>query len=219
MDISLEKVIENSFCISIDQKRRHIFQTVFNHYFGKVPRIFDGYTNPELDGIRKCSLSHVSIIRMAKAMELPFVTIFEDDAYPRRDANIIIRDVIRRTPEDANMLILGWNVLKNASKIDDIILKGPSRPANCDRRIYGSHAYIVFEKCYDKYIKHSCRGKLTAADDFLDRFDPTYVSRVNLFIQRCSKISMTGHVGYILDNESYKNPPNGFDKIEDIYKE
>ena len=47
-----------------------------------MPKIFPAFHNTDLSGPYNCILSHVALIRMAKALDLPFITIFEDDAYP-----------------------------------------------------------------------------------------------------------------------------------------
>lgn len=41
----------------------------------------DKYANI-YSGALNCSLGHLAIIKMAKCLDLPFVVIFEDDAYP-----------------------------------------------------------------------------------------------------------------------------------------
>ena len=46
---------------------------------------------------------------MAKAMNLPFISIFEDDAYPCDKVEEKLKDALEHIPNDADCVVLGYN--------------------------------------------------------------------------------------------------------------
>lgn len=155
---SINDLLQNSFVISINNKRYNDFCNIFNQYKlnTPLPKLFNGF---ELkNGINKlagfiktnnvinCSLSHEALIKYGKMMNLPYMCIFEDDALPCYNIYDKLIAVINELPEDADMLKLGAiKFQKNNMKV-----------LNCNLCInndtWGSHAYIIFKKYYDRYI-------------------------------------------------------------------
>ena len=211
--IDINDFFKNSFCISIDSVRRRIFSETFSKSFPNclkpVPNFFDGYRNKDLGGKYCCELGHCSIIRMAKALSLPFVAIFEDDAYPRMDAEKRLTSVLSTIPEDARIVILGYNKHNGVKKYND---KLSILTSWC----WGSHSYIIFKDAYDSYLNEYDKNTKHVADDFYGILKCSYISNCNLFIQRCEDKSMNGYSGYILDNVGHKEPPDGFCRSEDL---
>lgn len=68
-------------------------------------------------------------------------------------------------------------------------------------RCYGSHAYVVFKKYYDIYLKFLDSVKIADCfqfnKDLIVKKDIFFVPSRNLFIQFCNSKSMNGHHGYI----------------------
>lgn len=211
MNIDLKDILSNSFCLSIDKRRKSEFSEIFKNIFSgyPLPKIFDGYSNKDLGGKYCCELGHCSIVRMAKALSLPFVTIFEDDAYPMTNAADEIKKVITSVPDNASMLMLGYNKYNKIERINDNISKLLSW-------CWGSHAYILFSGAYDAYLDEYDKNTKHVADDFYGILKNVYIPNKNIFIQRNVAKSMNGYSGYIWDNKSRSKPPEGFCMFEDI---
>ena len=91
------------------------FRKRFTGEFGEenLPRTYDGRpmkcslgntSNPI-----RCTYSHFELVKMAKALDLPFITIYEDDAYPMSGAMKKMDKWFQDTeiPDDADILMLG----------------------------------------------------------------------------------------------------------------
>lgn len=175
--ISVEDLVKNAFCLSVDKRRRDNFTRIFSKLFGVVPRFFDGYTdNP--NGRINCNVSHMAMVKMAKAMGMPYITIFEDDAFPRPDAKYILGECMKHVPVDATMVVWGFgNSPGNLSVVNEYMQR-----AEKPDYLWGSHAYTIFKSGYDKYSELYPR----AADQYWGLVGPTYVS-TNCFIQFSSE--------------------------------
>lgn len=109
-EISLNDFFKNSFMITIDDERYNKTIKIFQKYFdGLFPKKFVGSHDKKLTGPQNCTRSHVRIIEYAKQNNLPFVVVFEDDAYPRKDAKEKLSGYLYRLPYYANMILLGWS--------------------------------------------------------------------------------------------------------------
>lgn len=203
MDLDLEDLLKNSFFITVDDERAREFATIFTSAIGICPRRLDGFSDGDLCNSRRCELGHISIIRMAKALRLPHVTIFEDDAYPMEDAINRMERLLKDIPEDAKAAI--WGYSRCFGSVD---ANGGMRRLTAN--VWGSHAYTVFSSGFDEYIKAYDANPLRTSDGFFDQFGPIYISNEKIFIQRCRKRSMNGFVGYIWDAKSNPSPPPGF---------
>lgn len=159
MNITLQKLLDHSFVITINDERFDNFCKVFNTYnLNPLPRRFNGFTLPndihknigliKTSNMCNCSFSHAALIKTVEALDWPFVCIFEDDAYPRKDIIDKIQIILNDIPDDVDMIKLGYTKINNKNK-----------PINIDNRFYsdaqtyGSHAYIVFKKYYKIYQK------------------------------------------------------------------
>lgn len=209
MKLSCKDVLSSSFCISIDKSRFNSLKCVFRHVFGTVPRVFEGYTSNEFTPVEKCSMSHQSIVRMAMAMDMPYVCIFEDDAYPMHEAPVFIDQALDCTPEDAKILLLGYNQINKSRGVNEkVCLIEPQY--GIDFSVWGSHAYVIFRRAYNEYISIWEENVSLGSDGYFSRISPVYAPVKDIFIQRCDNRSMNGHVGYIWNNVGHEKPPDGF---------
>lgn len=81
---------------------------------------------------------------------------------------------------------------------------------------YGSHAYIIFAKGYNEYLKlyaKTAHDKNVNADGMLWRMSNSYCIGDPLFIQYSNSSSMNNHYGYIYF-KNRKTPPLNFDAIQ-----
>lgn len=206
----MDEFFKNSFAISIDKDRYNLLVKIFDNTFGigNHPKLFTGCTNKELSGPQKCKLSHVTIVKKAKQMNLPFVVLFEDDAYPCIDAKRKLEGILYGIPANTNLLLLGWSNY-NKGKSQNF-----SNNINLLTTIFsGSHSYILFKNGYDKFLNYQLSNPKSTADCYIyNNVGTSFVLKTPLFIQYCSKKSMNNHVGYIIEgNRPY--PPNGFQCI------
>ena len=121
MTIDIKTLLTNSFVISIDNNRLNRFYRIFSHYNlnTPMPKHYYGFNVKSLicnnnikkkwpDSAIKGSLSHASLVRLAQSLNLPFICIFEDDAYPSKNIINDLTSVLTDLPDDIDVLRLGW---------------------------------------------------------------------------------------------------------------
>lgn len=213
MTIDPKELFGSSFFITIDGGRADLFRKAFSRAFSSegwpMPTESRGYYDPSKKSTFCCEMSHMLLVKAAKAEGLPFVAIFEDDAYPRTDAADMLRELLSDVPDDAHALVMGWNKLGARER-------SRGRCSRLKSYCWGSHAYVVFESWYDAYLSEYGRSPDAPSDLFFEKSDRCYVSNENLFIQYCSKKSMNGWSGYVYDNGKHGNPPSGFPRIGEL---
>ena len=181
MYLTTSQIMQNSLVVSIDNERFLAFQEAFQKEKLQVPKKFVGYEIMNksfisqfqsfrymlLDkrrGVVKqdmkiknaiCNnVSHWSIVQIAKFTDMPFVTIFEDDAMPVEGCATRLDSLCSDIPDEIDVLRLGYcsqfkrplgqGVIDSAiPHSDNLIVKNLS----------GSHAYIVFKRYYDHFIE------------------------------------------------------------------
>lgn len=111
------------------------------------------------------------------------------------------------------MIILGWS---NHSKFKEQKFILPYNKLTTI--LSGSHAYILFNSGYDKYLKYANqKNRLITADGYIyNNVGTTVVIDKPLFIQYSGSSSMNKHIGYIFYGD-HKEPPSGFLKIEELH--
>lgn len=149
-DVEIYQMIkDNSYYITVNNKKASLTEKYFSTNFGFSPKRFDGVLMT--DRVRGCSKSHQLVIQNAKKLDLPFVIIFEDDCAATRNCFFDILNYIKHAPKVCNILVLGKRGSTGiVKKIDDIkeynnfyLLINPCKE-------WGSHAYIVFKRGYDQ---------------------------------------------------------------------
>lgn len=169
MKIELDK---NAFCLSCNLERFHYLQKCFDAVGLKSPSLFPGAVTKI--GAQGCILGHLSMVMMARCLNLPYLVVYEDDAYPRPDVVTKFDLLINKLETiDFNwgILVLGrngefsaWNntpelfwsmnrtdAERNSHKSLATIIEDDfiSIPRNSN----GSHAYIVNRCCYNEWLR------------------------------------------------------------------
>lgn len=184
--ISVEDLVKNAFCITVDSERRNRFESIFRKMFGVVPMFFNGGVYGS-DTRMNCSITHSDLIRTAHAMGLPYITIFEDDAYPRPDAKDLLWHCMQHVPDDAAMVLWGFGrAPADMKKVSEFMHK-VEKPDY----LWGSHAYTVFSSAYNKYEQLDLR----LSDTYWGLCGPTYVAS-NCFIQFSSEDGVPNTPGF-----------------------
>lgn len=163
---------ENAFCLSCNLFRYKYLSECFKKVGLKPPRLFPGVVHPK-SGAKGCTLGHISMIMMARSLNLPYITVYEDDAYPRPDVinkfNSIIHELDGNVEWD--ILSLGrngefsgytgdpekfWILYKTdsarnslKSKVSEVTISTIDIPQNPN----GSHAYVIKKSAYTEWIK------------------------------------------------------------------
>lgn len=199
--ITLEK---NAFVISMNDKRLEMFKKIFKHYNIPEPILFNAATSR--DGTKGCLLSHWAIYKLAETLQLPYVIVFEDDAFPRKNIIEYFNNAIECVPDD-------WNFLKiedlfyykyvDIKNVNDYWMTARSMSGGS-----GSAAYIV------KYTAYTILSKIIEKSEFDSRRFPIdfcfmqshisnlggyYISRKPMFLQH-----NLHHAGGIHEHRMFK---------------
>jgi hypothetical protein len=215
-NITLKDLFCHSFVLTLSEHRLQVFRQRFARYFGECSNLirpFQGYKMSGLIARTNIMIGHTAIVRMAKAMDWPFVCIFEDDAFPCRDAEARMSKLMEDTstlPPDTRILWTGWCQIKG--RLEPV--EGSQDLCRLQGRCAGAQAWIIFKDGYDIFLnEHDCAG--VHIDLNCSTCPGLYLVRDSLFCQADMERSGHGHLGYsgggIWSSES---PPAGFDRDE-----
>ena len=96
---------DNSFVLTVDDNRLNEFYHIFDAFGIKRPINYKGIVSE--DHITACRLGHLSIMKIAKEKNLPYVIIFEDAACPCKD----IINKFQRLLYDISLNNIQWDIL------------------------------------------------------------------------------------------------------------
>ena len=212
--ISFKQLMMNSFVISIDLNKYQLFTKIFTSTgLVPIPNMSVGCIDQNLKPFQRCTKSHINLIKKAKSNNLPYILVFEDDAYPCINCSNKFEQYLKCIPKDASMVILGWSACqKRLQRFDQIFNKVTTWT------ISGSHAYILFKNGYDQYLKFFANNKEGRADNNIyQAVKNSYILSQPLFIQYSQTKSMNNHIGYIFYGDHDK-PPQGFQTINEVLK-
>lgn len=144
-DCSIDK---NAYCMSINEKRFEYLCHNFEYVGLKAPILYKcvRWKNGSNTG---CLLGHIGIIMMAKTLNLPWVTVYEDDAYPRLDVLWMFKKIRHYIPSDCGLLKIGSSSIRRGhTAINKLVFR-----TSGDKSVsFGSHAYIIRRECYDLFL-------------------------------------------------------------------
>ena len=237
MNLTEEQIFFYFFVISINDKRLEEFQKQFKKAgFKKIPELWHGATlksnyyksfddYPDKLVHYKWLLSlcngfgHFFLVEMARHMKWPFVTIFEDDAVPVDNIHKLIKTYCTDIPDDADILKLGYTGERHHS----FLLYKDDKFVSIDQK--GSHAYIVFQKEYERFLSDSIINP--RADVY--RFNPhngvkSYSCITPLFIQKNIDEKDTIHFGWSSinrpkENRGWYKDPTTIPMLSDLTKD
>ena len=212
--ITISDILKNSFSISIE-KNIFVLQTRIFAANGlkPIPHLMLGCMDKHISPPQRCTQSHISIVCKAKKLGLPFVVVFEDDAYPCINCAAKLENVFNQMPNDAQMLLLGWSSnIKGTQRFNSRF------NAISTYTISGSHAYVLRRESYDTWLDFFKQNPNATADNRIFQVIPhSYILDNPLFIQYSCKRSMNNHIGYIFYG-NHACPPIGFNSIEQMLK-
>lgn len=197
--------VSNAFVITIDDKRYEMFCDIFDFYGIPIPQKFEGVKCD--NGVIGCSKSHYSVVKLAKERNLPYVMIYEDDAFPRNDCLEHFFYSMENVPKD-------WDFLK----LEDIHIE--QYDITCDVNDYwfrgkvgggsGTGCYIIRESGYDMFIRQydNCGfhypSDLILCDLMKNPFMKFYIQKKLCFLQHNIHGCKTMHTGlFTLSKQKY----------------
>lgn len=138
---------DSSICMTINPKRYNYLCENFKAVGLTPPKLFRGvrWNRGSNTG---CVLAHVTILKMALALNIPYLTIFEDDAYPRPDIKNKWLEIQKSIPYDCGILKLG-----NSSYRGEIVRINNDVARMKSGTAFGSHAYIIRQELYSRLIQ------------------------------------------------------------------
>ena len=195
MKFSIEDMFKYSFCISTSNENYETFkQRMLSTGFSDemMPKMFNG-NHPRTIAkncipIQLCTLSHFHIINMAKTLDLPWITIFEDDTLPMKNCREILEQFISESelPDNADIIIWGnlefihqyqWYCNNNVIYNDHYAL--------LRHKIWGAQSNTIFKKNYDNWLEaFRFFDDIHLGPDWYHYLaENTYVSTRSFFIQ------------------------------------
>jgi len=187
---SVDEMMEHSFALAVSGEEYGRFaERMESAGFGKIPPMYDGRfpACSVPNGMDACALSHLELIKAAKSLNFPQITIFESDAYPATNC----RDELGRfldggIPDDATEITFG-----NLHFVRRHDLAGKHGLFDTDGRfgrikgdLWGTHAATVFRSGYDQWIENFISHRpLIHADFYNTLTGKCYATERSFFIQ------------------------------------
>ena len=106
------------------------------------------HPEPMVKGELGVMISHTMAITMAKANKEPYIMVFEDDARVSNNFRERLEEI--KVKDDVDILMLGGILLRKEDNVGPMIGKYMRKVQHS--QVYGMHAYIVFERAYDKVL-------------------------------------------------------------------
>lgn len=147
--IDINTLFNNAYMICVDEysDRLELEKKLFNYHKIPFPKIFKGTTNKG-----ECNSapnnSHMQLIQYALDNNLPYILVFEDDAYPINCTIKNIEKLLQNVPKYIQFIQLGYirnydYDSCNGGKLYNIITNSVT---------HGAHAYIIRQNAYQKAI-------------------------------------------------------------------
>lgn len=91
------------------QNRLNIERQLFKRQGLIFPKLFNGVEKAYYKFHKQGENSHWLIIEMAKQLDLPYILVFEDNAYPCNNVLEYLTKTLQDIPDNINILQLGFN--------------------------------------------------------------------------------------------------------------
>lgn len=213
--ITSNSLISDAICMTCRPTEGDRLCKIFDHYFGCHPKIRLFPVRNGLSGPKNINKNWIEIISDAIQRELPYVTVFESDAYPCKDVSIRLRDCLVHMPSDAYAVLWGCSKVcyHYEHGVNDELFERSQGVIN------GAYSVTVFQKSYKMLLdcieKHFDMG----IDHIISSLLPNvYFVPKELFCVFNDHVqTIHRYHGYSsLAGYSQNNPPEGFDDIYNI---
>lgn len=200
-----EDLVRNAFVITTHSGEAKFLVDIFNYFMGVAPRNIMVY--PVRSGVSAKAnliLNWRALIMKAIEEKLPWITIFESDAYPRCNALTEMDAISALVPNDADVVYWGSCFLRNVyGNFNNAFLRA--------KTICGTQSVTIFSKAYDRLLR--ILQDLSLPVDLACSRMRAYVSKTNIFVQYNERLSRISNMkGWHSSTEgSCRNyPPAGF---------
>lgn len=200
-----EDLVRNAFVITTHSGEAKFLVDIFNYFMGVAPRNIMVYpVRSGMSGIANLILNWRALIMKAIEEKLPWITIFESDAYPRCDALTAMDDISALVPQDADVVYWGSTILRRPyGNFNNVFLSA--------KDICGAHSLTIFSKAYERLLR--ILQDLSVPVDLACSRLKAFACKTNIFVQynaiqsRISKLK-----GYHSSTEGWRKnyPPAGF---------
>jgi GR25 family glycosyltransferase involved in LPS biosynthesis len=125
-------------------------------------------------GALGCGVSHAALVKYANLLNLDFIAIFEDDAYPCDEILEKLTEYLTGIPDDCDILKIGWSgVYKNENSFQQKFNRQP--------KSWGTFAYVIFKRYYKRYFENFKKSYISDHDVMSSDSVNTYHTRQRLF--------------------------------------
>ena len=204
----VKQFIESSICVTCRDGEADWLVRTFDYYFGAHPKVEKFPIHKELGMGADVTLTWRNIVLRAKSEGRPYITLFEPDAYPRRDAADVLPRLLERIPDDAHFIF--WGTIRGIGCDENMFGKEELRPFRGS--LPGCHAVTILEKGYDDVIDLYETGS-KGIDHGMSGKPGAYYCIPLLFVQCNYRRSHHGMLGY----NGHPFPHNGFDNIPELF--
>ena len=206
MDFTRDDMFRHSFVMVKDDKEYKRFCGRFvAQGFDVMPKVFYGNFPKCLVGDKGdrskfvlCSLAHFSLVRMAKTLDLPHITIFESDAYPMKGCREELGRLLENgVPDDSDELVFGN--IQFIRKFDGFLKDVGCGFGRIKENLWGAHSVVIFSRAYDQWLRSylECNWEIHA-DFFNNIVRNCYAATRSFFIQAKDSLE---YPDYMVDKE------------------
>ena len=112
--VDFQKLLDTSQLIHLprDTKRLENIKLTFKYHGLQFPNIFNGMEEKE-DAPNALTKSHMEVLKYAQQHNLPYILVYEDNAYPCNNIVDILKDLLIDVPSDADVVQLSWSLNHN----------------------------------------------------------------------------------------------------------
>jgi GR25 family glycosyltransferase involved in LPS biosynthesis len=142
--------------------------------------VFTGTQDDYWNRCMGCHLSHLSIIKKAKELNLKNILIFEDDVKFINNPVEILSNALIQLPCEWDMFYLGGNICRKMTKISENIAKLSHAQSTHAYAINGNFYDIILNKMNEFNTRHM---DVVYADDLVPNFN-CYISIPMIAVQK-----------------------------------
>jgi GR25 family glycosyltransferase involved in LPS biosynthesis len=124
-----------------------------------------------------CVFSHIEVLEKAKAQQLPYVLIFEDDVTFPLDFDFRFQQCLNDLPEDWDLFYLSGTPKNTPQRVTNNVCKVGG--------MWGTFGYMIRESVYDFILMEWKRQRLTA--------DSALIKISGLLNVYCAKNKLISH--------------------------
>lgn len=199
---SVDEMFDNSFVLAkFPSELDRFYQRMGEQGFDRMPKPFFGNFPKYLVGEKggrenyvMCALAHYCLVRMARTLDMPHVTIFESDCYPMKGCRERLDRLLQGgIPDDSDEIVYGnIQFIRDNRKFLKDVHSGFGRIRD---HLWGAHAVTIFRKAYDTWMGNMLKCDFEIHADFFNELvGKCYSTDRSYFIQWKDKMEYPRHM-------------------------